>query len=125
MRLTKSTASPVIELPERYPYLPSDLGMGRCALEHNSNSINEGYHHIDSLSRNRREEIWCTTGRSWRARVPLIGWAPPRGYDQFYSPEWSPQNVWTIIDGGIKSGADVSIVPCAGSIAKAMKACTY
>ena len=61
MQLTKSTASSVIELPQRYPYLLSDLGMGWCALEHNSNSINEGYRHIDLLSRNRRQEIWRTT----------------------------------------------------------------
>ena len=102
----------VIGLPKTRagtPYIPNDLGLGWCGLENNAASIDEVLRRIDLLFRNRKEELWRAAARSAfefrRLAEPL-----PEVMVHFLQLYGLRKSVWTIINDGVASGADLSII---------------
>lgn len=91
------------------PYLPSDLGMGWYALENDAGSTEEVYRRIDLLFRNRKEELWRAAARGAYEFRRLIE-PLPEVMAHVIHLNTLRKSVWTIIDDGINSGADISIV---------------
>jgi hypothetical protein len=102
----------VIGLPKTQagtPYVPNNVGLGWCALENNATSINKVYRHIDLLFHNRQEEIWRAATRSafkFRQIVEPV----PKVMEHFLQLHNLRKSVWAIVNDGVASGADLSII---------------
>jgi hypothetical protein len=102
----------VIGLPKTRagtPYIPNDIGLGWCALENNATSINEVYRRVDLLFHNRQEEIWRAAARSafeFRRIVKPV----PEVMEHFLQLHNLRKSVWAIVNDGVASGADLSII---------------
>lgn len=90
------------------PYIPSTLGIGWHALENGARTTKEVYRRINLLFRNRQEEIWLAAARSAfefrRLAEPI-----PEVMAHLLRLGALRKSVWTIINDGIRHGADFSI----------------
>ena len=91
------------------PYIPGDMGAGWHAFENGAKTTREVYRRVDSLFRNRLEEIWRAAVRSVyefrRLAEPVL-----EVMTYFLRLGSLRKNVWTIISEGIAKGASLALV---------------